>query len=58
MLRREIPTPIFIAIVILVLIVAAFFVWRGLGRRGEIVLEKAEKPYPTPPIFQKQPPGR
>lgn len=56
MLRREIPTSVFIAIVILVLIIAVAIVWRKAGGRGEIVLEKAEKPYPVPPIFQKQPP--
>ncbi|MEM1544810.1 MAG: hypothetical protein QW795_09030 [Candidatus Bathyarchaeia archaeon] len=56
MLRREIPTSVFIAIVILVLIVAAAIIWRKAGGRGEVVLEKAEKPYPVPPIFQKQSP--
>ncbi len=57
MLRREIPTPLFIAVIILVLLIAVALFWRKIGGRAEIVLEKAEKPYPTPPIF-KQPPPR
>ncbi|MCS7263412.1 MAG: hypothetical protein NZ805_01115 [Armatimonadetes bacterium] len=56
MLRREIPTSVFIAIVMIVLIVAIAFIWRKTGGQGQIILEKAEKPYPVPPIFQKQPP--
>lgn len=56
MLRREIPTGVFIAIVILVLIVAIAIVWRKSSSGGQVILEKAEKPYPIPPIFQKQPP--
>lgn len=56
MLRREIPTSVFVVIIILVLLVAVAIIWRKTGGRGEVVLEKAEKPYPVPPIFQKQPP--
>ncbi|MCS7187547.1 MAG: hypothetical protein N3B10_13105 [Armatimonadetes bacterium] len=56
MFKREIPTFVFIAIVILAVVIAVAVVWRKSGGRGEIVLEKAEKPYPVPPIFQKQPP--
>ncbi len=56
MLKREIPTGVFIAIVILALIVAVAIVWRKSSSGGQIILEKAEKPYPVPPIFQKQQP--
>lgn len=54
MLKREIPTGVFIAIVILALIIAVAIVWRKSSSGGQVVLEKAEKPYPVPPIFQKQ----
>ncbi len=59
MLRREIPTVVFVAIVVLAVIIAAVILWRRAGGGGgEVILEKAEKPYPVPPIFQKQPPER
>ncbi|MCS7188063.1 MAG: hypothetical protein RMK89_14100 [Armatimonadota bacterium] len=55
-MRQEITTSVFVAIVIIVLIVAIAIIWRKTGGQGHIILEKAEKPYPVPPIFQKQPP--
>lgn len=57
MLRREIPTTVFIVIVVLAVIIAAVILWRRAGAGGgEVTLEKAEKPYPVPPIFKKQMP--
>jgi hypothetical protein len=58
MLRREIPLPIVIIVIAVALLIAGIILWRGTTRGGEIILEKAEKPYPVPPIFQKPPPGR
>lgn len=58
MLRREIPLPLFIVIIIIVLAILGIALWRKVGGRTEIVLEKAEKPYPAPPIFKQRPPGR
>lgn len=56
MFQREIPTPVFIAVIILVLVIAVAIIWRKTGGQGQVVLEKAEKPYPVPPIFKKQQP--
>lgn len=55
-MRREIPTAVFVAVVVIVLLIAGFLVWRAAGPRREIVLEKAAKPYPAPPIFKQAPP--
>ncbi len=51
-LRREIPMPIVIVIVVAALLIAGVILWRKTTTGGQIVLEKAEKPYPIPPIFK------
>ncbi len=56
-MKREIPTAVFVIIIVAVLLIAGILFWRASGPRGEVVLEKAEKPYPAPPIFQQKPPG-
>jgi hypothetical protein len=50
--RREIPMPIVIVIIVAALLIAGVILWRKTTKGGEIVLEKAEKPYPVPPIFK------
>ncbi len=51
-LRREIPMPIVIVIIVAALLIAGVILWRKTTTGGQIVLEKAEKPYPIPPIFK------
>ncbi len=55
-MQKEIPPAVFIAVIVIVLLLVAFFVWRASGPKGEVVLEKAAKPYPAPPIFKQPPP--
>lgn len=58
MLRREIPTVLFVVVIVAALLIVAAIYWRKSGGgRGEIILEKAEKPFPIPPALQKQQKG-
>jgi len=52
MLRREISAFVFALVVIIALIIAATIIWRKTGGQREIILEKAEKPYPGIPIVK------
>ncbi len=45
---------LFVVVIIAALLIVAVIYWRKAGGgRGEVILEKAEKPFPLPPALQK-----
>ncbi|MCS3919714.1 hypothetical protein Q2T83_13965 [Fervidibacter sacchari] len=58
MLSREIPLTVAVIVIVVALIIAGVVLWRKTTTGGEIVLEKAAKPYPVPPIFKGKQTGQ